>query len=134
MADNTLSPVFGRLSWESIPLHEPILLGTFLVVVVLGIGIIGAVTYFKLWGWLWREWLTSVDHKKIGVMYMILGIIMLLRGFADALMMRLQQAWSFGALVAEGTPSERLAAPNSGASSRWAAGPAGGRSVGRRRR
>ncbi len=96
MADK-LSPIFGRLSWESIPLHEPILLGTFLVVLVLGIGVVGAVTYFGRWGWLWREWLTSVDHKKIGVMYMILGIIMLLRGFADALMMRLQQAWAFGA-------------------------------------
>ena len=44
-----------------------------------------AVTWFRLWGWLWREWLTSVDHKKIGIMYIILGIIMLLRGFADAL-------------------------------------------------
>ena len=46
-------------------------------------------TKFRLWGWLWREWLTTVDHKKIGIMYIILGIVMLLRGFADALMMRL---------------------------------------------
>ncbi len=58
---------------------------------------LGAVTYFRLWGYLWREWFTSVDHKKIGIMYIILGIVMLLRGFADALMMRLQQAWAFGA-------------------------------------
>jgi cytochrome o ubiquinol oxidase subunit 1 len=88
--------LFGRLSWESIPLHEPILLGTFIVVVLLGLGILAAVTRYRLWGWLWREWLTSVDHKKIGIMYMILGIIMLLRGFADALMMRAQQAIAFG--------------------------------------
>ena len=87
--------VFGRLSWESFPIHEPILLITFIVVVLLGLGIVGAVTRYRLWGWLWREWLTSVDHKKIGIMYMILGIIMLLRGFADALMMRAQQAIAF---------------------------------------
>ena len=55
-----------------------------------------AVTWFGLWGWLWREWLTSVDHKKIGIMYIILGIIMLLRGFADALMMRTQQLMAVG--------------------------------------
>jgi cytochrome o ubiquinol oxidase subunit 1 len=88
--------IFGRLSLESFPIHEPILLGTFIVVVLLGAGIFGAVTWFRLWGWVWREWLTSVDHKKIGIMYMILGIIMLLRGFADALMMRAQQAIAFG--------------------------------------
>jgi len=88
--------IFGRLSWESIPIHEPILLGTFIVVALLGAGIVAAVTKFGLWGWLWREWFTSVDHKKIGIMYMILGIIMLLRGFADALMMRAQQAMAFG--------------------------------------
>ncbi len=88
--------LFGRLTWESIPLHEPILLGTFIVVVLLGLGILAAVTRYRLWGWLWREWLTTVDHKKIGIMYMILGIIMLLRGFADALMMRAQQAIAFG--------------------------------------
>ncbi|HWU73221.1 MAG TPA: cytochrome o ubiquinol oxidase subunit I [Sphingomonas sp.] len=89
--------IFGRLTLESFPIHEPILLVTFTVVVLLGLGIVGAVTRYRLWGWLWREWFTSVDHKKIGIMYMILGIIMLLRGFADALMMRLQQAIAFGA-------------------------------------
>ena len=98
MTDATLwKRIFGRLSWESFPIHEPILLVTFIVVALLGLGILAAVTRFKLWGWLWREWLTTVDHKKIGIMYMILGIVMLLRGFADALMMRLQQAMAFGA-------------------------------------
>jgi len=87
--------IFGRLSWESFPLHEPIILVTFIVVALLGAGVLAAVTKFGLWGWLWREWFTSVDHKKIGIMYMILGIIMLLRGFADALMMRAQQAIAF---------------------------------------
>ncbi|RZJ46037.1 MAG: cytochrome o ubiquinol oxidase subunit I [Brevundimonas sp.] len=91
-----LNPIFGRLSLESLPIHEPILIGTFGVVALLGLAVLGLVTRYRLWGWLWREWLTTVDHKKIGIMYMILGIIMLLRGFADALMMRLQQAMAFG--------------------------------------
>ncbi|WBH17231.1 cytochrome o ubiquinol oxidase subunit I [Sphingomonas radiodurans] len=95
--ETILKTIFGRLSFESFPIHEPILLGTFIVVVILGTGLVGAVTKYRLWGWLWREWFTSVDHKKIGIMYMILGIIMLLRGFADAIMMRTQQALSFGA-------------------------------------
>lgn len=89
--------IFGRLTLESFPVHEPILLVTFAVVVLLGLGIVGAVTKYRLWGFLWKEWFTTVDHKKIGIMYMILGIIMLLRGFADALMMRAQQAVAFGA-------------------------------------
>lgn len=88
--------IFGRLSWEAIPLHEPILLATFAGVAFGGLALLGALTYFRVWGTLWREWLTSIDHKRIGIMYMILGLIMLLRGFADALMMRAQQAMAFG--------------------------------------
>jgi cytochrome o ubiquinol oxidase subunit I len=90
--------VFGRLTWDSLTfLHQPILLWTFVVVALLGAGIVGVVSYYRLWGWLWREWFTTVDHKKIGIMYIILGVVMLLRGFSDALMMRLQQAMAFGA-------------------------------------
>ena len=97
MFDQPLSKIiFGRLTLESLPIHEPILVGTFAVVALLGLAVVGAVSKYRLWGWLWRDWLTSVDHKKIGIMYIILGIVMLLRGFADALMMRLQQAWAFG--------------------------------------
>ncbi|WP_442678250.1 cytochrome o ubiquinol oxidase subunit I [Sphingomonas sp. ASY06-1R] len=96
-SESLLKTVFGRLSFESFPFHEPILLITFIVVMLGGAALVAGVTYFRLWGWLWREWFTSVDHKKIGIMYMILGIIMLLRGFADALMMRTQQAIAFGA-------------------------------------
>lgn len=88
--------IFGRLSWEAIPYHEPILIGTFIAVLLGGAVVLGAITKFKLWGYLWKEWFTSIDHKKIGIMYMILGLIMFLRGFADALMMRAQQAFSFG--------------------------------------
>ena len=88
--------IFGKLTWEAIPYHEPILLFTFIAVAIGGIAVVGAITYYGKWGYLWREWFTSIDHKKIGIMYVILGIVMLLRGFADAIMMRLQQAVAFG--------------------------------------
>jgi len=88
--------ILGRLSWEAIPLHEPILIGTFAMVVLGGLALLGALTYYKVWGYLWTDWLTSIDHKKIGIMYIILAIVMLLRGFSDAIMMRAQQAIAFG--------------------------------------
>src|SRR5215472_4121248 len=88
--------MLGRLSWDAIPLHEPILLWTFVVVASGGACILALVTRYRLWGVLWRDWITSIDHKKIGIMYVILGLVMLLRGFADALMMRAQQAIAFG--------------------------------------
>ncbi|MCQ8781342.1 cytochrome o ubiquinol oxidase subunit I [Mangrovibrevibacter kandeliae] len=91
-----ISPIFGRLTLAALPLHEPILVVTFIAVALGGAAVVGALTYFRLWGYLWREWFTSVDHKKIGIMYMVLGLVMLLRGFSDALMMRLQQAIAFG--------------------------------------
>ncbi|MEW9617569.1 cytochrome o ubiquinol oxidase subunit I [Shinella sp. S4-D37] len=87
--------LFGRLTWEAIPYHEPILVATFAAVAVGGIALLALVTKFRLWGTLWNEWFTSVDHKKIGIMYIILAIVMLLRGFADAIMMRIQQAIAF---------------------------------------
>jgi cytochrome o ubiquinol oxidase subunit 1 len=97
MNEALIRTIFGRLTLDSLPFHEPIVLWTFIVVAVLGLAVLGAITYFKLWGYLWKEWFTSVDHKKIGIMYLVLGIVMLLRGFSDALMMRGQQAISFGA-------------------------------------
>jgi cytochrome o ubiquinol oxidase subunit 1 len=90
-----LKLIFGRLTIESFPYHEPILVATFCAVMLGGIAVLGLVTYFKLWTYLWKEWLTSVDHKKIGIMYVILALVMLLRGFSDALMMRAQQAMAF---------------------------------------
>ncbi|MFZ6759245.1 cytochrome o ubiquinol oxidase subunit I [Undibacterium sp. Ji50W] len=88
--------IFGRLSWDAIPFHEPILLATFAAVAIGGIAVLAALTYFRVWGMLWRDWFTSIDHKKIGIMYVIFALVMLLRGFADAIMMRLQQALAFG--------------------------------------
>ena len=95
MLETLTTFLFGRLSLESFPYHEPILVATFFAVMLGGIALVAALSYFKLWGYLWKEWFTTVDHKRIGIMYMILGLIMLLRGFADAIMMRAQQAIAF---------------------------------------
>ncbi|ALG75269.1 cytochrome o ubiquinol oxidase subunit I [Azospirillum thiophilum] len=95
MLETLTTFLFGRLSLESFPYHEPILVATFCAVVLGGIALVAALSYFKLWGYLWHEWFTTVDHKRIGIMYMVLGLIMLLRGFADAIMMRAQQAIAF---------------------------------------
>ena len=88
------SLLLGRLWWDAIP-TEPIVLATFVVVALGGAALLAGLTYFKLWGYLWKEWFTSVDHKKIGIMYMVLGLVMFLRGFADAVMMRIQQSIAF---------------------------------------
>ena len=88
--------LFGRLSLNAFPLHEPILVATFAAVALGGLAVLALLTKLRLWGYLWREWITTVDHKRIGIMYVILALIMLLRGFADAVMMRLQQAMAFG--------------------------------------
>ncbi len=89
--------LLGRITWDQIPMtHEPIVLLTFIAVVLGGLVVVGGITKFRLWAPLWNDWITSIDHKKIGIMYMILGLVMFLRGFADAVMMRLQQSMAFG--------------------------------------
>src|SRR4051812_49765629 len=75
--------IFGRLTLEAVPYHEPILVGTFAAVALVGVALLGAVTWYGKWGYLWREWVTSIDHKKNGIMYVILPILMLLPGFGD---------------------------------------------------
>ena len=83
--------MFGKLTLDAIPYHEPIIMVTIAGIILGGLGIAGLITYFGKWQYLWKEWLTSVDHKRLGIMYLILGMVMLLRGFADAVMMRTQQ-------------------------------------------
>jgi cytochrome o ubiquinol oxidase subunit 1 len=84
--------LLGRLSWAAIPFDQPIVMGTSAVVGATLLAIAVLVTVKGWWPYLWREWITSVDHKRIGVMYFILGLVMLVRGFSDAIMMRSQQA------------------------------------------
>ncbi|MFG6446953.1 cytochrome o ubiquinol oxidase subunit I [Roseateles sp. BYS180W] len=88
--------LLGRLSWDAFPFHDPVILVTFIAVVLGGTTMVALMTRYRAWGPLWRDWITSIDHKKIGIMYIVLGLVMLLRGFADALLMRAQQAIAFG--------------------------------------
>lgn len=86
----------GKLSWSAIPFGQPIPMAASLLVVI-GISVVlGLVTIKGWWPYLWREWLTSVDHKRIGVMYVLLALVLLVRGFIDAIMMRSQLAIAAG--------------------------------------
>lgn len=87
--------MFGKLSLSAIPYHVPILVGTFIGVAVVGLAVLFAITYYGKWTVLFKNWLFSVDHKRIGIMYIVLALVMLFRGFADALMMRLQLALAY---------------------------------------
>lgn len=82
--------MLGRLSLSAIPYDVPILVGTFIGVAVVGVAVLGLITYYGKWGYLWKNWITTVDHKKLAVMYVILTLVALFRGFADAIMMRTQ--------------------------------------------
>src|SRR5580693_6643844 len=88
--------MFGRLTWDAVPLNEPIPLATVGVLIVGIVGVLGIVTWKGWWPYLWREWITSTDHKRIGVMYVLLALVMLIRGFSDAIMMRSQLAVAAG--------------------------------------
>ena len=91
--------MFGKLTLEAIPSDEPIIMWTLAVVALIALAGIAAITYYRKWAYLWNEWFTSVDHKRIGVMYIVVGLVMLLRGFSDAIMMRTQQA-----MASDGSP------------------------------
>jgi cytochrome o ubiquinol oxidase subunit 1 len=95
MEGGTVS-LLGKLSWSAIPLQQPIIMGASAFMILAVVSVLAWITIKGQWPYLWREWLTSVDHKRIGVMYCVLALIMLLRGFADAIMMRSQQAVAAG--------------------------------------
>ena len=88
--------LLGKLSWSAIPFDQPIVMFATALMVLIIVFVLGWVTLKGHVPYLWREWITSVDHKRIGVMYIVLALIMLLRGFADAIMMRAQQAVAAG--------------------------------------
>jgi cytochrome o ubiquinol oxidase subunit 1 len=87
--------MLGKLSWSAIPLDQPIPMVASVVMILAVLGTLGWVTAKGHWLYLWTEWITSVDHKRIGVMYCMLALVMLLRGFTDAIMMRTQQALAY---------------------------------------
>src|SRR4029078_202984 len=86
----------GKLTWSAIPFDQPIIMGASAGMILGIVAVLGWVTSKDYVPYLWREWLTSVDHKRIRVMYIVRGLLMLLRGFADAIMMRTQQAVAAG--------------------------------------
>lgn len=88
--------LLGKLTWDAIPFNEPIIMVTAGVVGLVIVFVLGWVSLKGYVPYLWREWITSVDHKRIGVMYLVLALLMLVRGFADAIMMRTQQAVAAG--------------------------------------
>src|SRR5882762_9669565 len=88
--------LLGKLTWSAIPFDQPIIMGASAFMVLAVVLIVGWVTLKGYWPYLWHEWLTSVDHKRIGVMYCVLALVMMLRGFSDAIMMRAQQALAAG--------------------------------------
>jgi cytochrome o ubiquinol oxidase subunit I len=88
--------LLGKLTWSAIPYEQPIIMGATALMALLVGSVLLWVTLKGAWPYLWREWLTSVDHKRIGVMYLVLALLMLVRGFTDAIMMRTQQAVAAG--------------------------------------
>ena len=88
--------MLGKLDWSAIPTDQPIPLVAAGIVALGMLGVAAWITKRGWWGVLWTDWITSVDHKKIGVMYVLLALVMLMRGFVDALMMRSQQAMAIG--------------------------------------
>jgi cytochrome o ubiquinol oxidase subunit I len=88
--------LLGNLSWSAIPFDQPIAMFASALMILAVLSILAWITLKGHWPYLWREWITSVDHKRIGVMYIVLALIMLLRGFTDAIMMRSQQAIAAG--------------------------------------
>lgn len=91
----TFAGVFGKLSLSAFP-HDPVTAGAAVGILLAAVVVVGLISYHKRWTWLWREWLTTTDHKKIGIMYCIVALLMLLRGLSDAVMLRAQQATSVG--------------------------------------
>lgn len=87
--------MFGRLTEHAFK-HDLIEYAAGISMLLGGLALVALITYFKRWKWLWKEWITSVDHKKIGIMYIVASFIMLVKGLIDAGMMRAQQAIAVG--------------------------------------
>ena len=92
---NTFAGLLGKLTWAAFP-HDPITAFGASLIVLVPILIAGFLTYTKRWKWLYKEWLTTQDPKRIGIMYIVVAIAMGLRGLSDVLLIRTQQAISVG--------------------------------------
>jgi cytochrome o ubiquinol oxidase subunit I len=101
--------IFGRLGLHSLPFWSAIQHPTLenivndtiasgaAVLVILGVVVtVALITYYGKWRYLWTEWLTSVDHKRIGIMYIVIAFVMLARALIEAVLMRTQQAFGLG--------------------------------------
>ncbi|WP_455429146.1 cbb3-type cytochrome c oxidase subunit I [Fodinicurvata halophila] len=86
--------MLGKLTLDALPFYSWVAMGGASLIVFGGLAVVALITWFGLWRYLWSEWLTSVDHKRVGIMYIVLALVMLLRGFVDAIMMRAQQAFA----------------------------------------
>ena len=84
--------MFGKLTLDALYHYDPIIVFANVIMVGTGVLVVALLTYYRKWGYLYREWFTTVDHKKIGVVYIVIALIFLLRGFIDAAMVRGQQA------------------------------------------
>ncbi len=91
--------ILGRLTLDAIPLHDPIIMTATGFMIVVLVGVCLAITVTKKWKVVLFDWVASLDHKKIGIMYLLLSFVMLLRGFSDAVLMRAQQVVSVGSAV-----------------------------------
>jgi cytochrome o ubiquinol oxidase subunit 1 len=87
--------LLGKLGWNQFP-TDAITRGGAAAIVLGLLLVLGVITYFRKWKWLWKEWLTTQDPKRIGVMYIVVALVMLARGGGDAALMRTQQAVSTG--------------------------------------
>lgn len=87
--------MFGRLTLQAFQ-HDLTQNIAVMMMTLTGIGLVALITYLKRWKWLWNEWITTVDHKKIGILYIVVVLLSFFKGFTDALMMRLQQALAAG--------------------------------------
>lgn len=96
MIDTLHTLLLGKLTWHDLP-HEWFTFGGTVSLTLMAIVAIGALTYFKRWKWLWKEWLTATDPKRIGIMYIVVAALMLFRGALDAIMIWVQQSLSVGA-------------------------------------
>ncbi|OGT46405.1 MAG: cytochrome o ubiquinol oxidase subunit I [Gammaproteobacteria bacterium RIFCSPHIGHO2_12_FULL_41_20] len=88
--------LLGKLTLDAIPFHTPIIMGAGLFMMVAFFAVLLLITIYKKWSYVWNDWVASVDHKKIGIMYLMLSFVMLLRGFSDVVLMRSQQALAAG--------------------------------------